>query len=148
MRAGLLACALLAAAPGVGAADGEALFAQHCAACHQTNGGGTPGLAPALAGTLGARATKPAGRDYLVQVLLSGLNGPITSQGQPFNGFMPAFTQLPDAELAAVLNHVLGEFNGATLAAGHVPLSEGELAAARRGKRSPGAVRNSRAMSD
>ena len=148
MRSGLLACVLLLGAPVALAAEGAAVFTAHCAACHQANAGGTPGLAPALAGTLGARAAKPAGREYLMQVLLSGLNGPISSQGQQFNGFMPAFAQLSDAELAAVLNHVLGEFNRDTLAPGFQPLSEAELAAARRDKRATGVVRSLRARSE
>lgn len=147
MRAALLA-GLLLAAPLALADDGPAIFAARCAACHQADAAGTPGLAPSLASTLGARAARPAGRAYLMQVLLAGMNGPISSQGQQFNGFMPAFGELSDAELAAVLNHVLQQFNGAQLAPGFAPLTAAELASARHAKASVGAARALRAQSE
>jgi mono/diheme cytochrome c family protein len=106
MRALILAAALVAAGP-VLAADGAALFKQHCAICHQESGAGTPGLAPSL---LGAHWQKlGAERSYLPTVLLKGLSGPIKVDGQPFVGNMPAIaTTLDDEALAAVANHLRG----------------------------------------
>ena len=99
--------------PSLGwAASGAELFAAHCQACHQAAGEGTPGIAPPLAGTLAKRAALPEGRAWLVQVLVSGLTGPITSRGEPYNGVMPPAAALSDAEVAAVLGHVLTQFNG------------------------------------
>lgn len=93
------------------AATGAELFAAHCQACHQASGEGAPGIAPPLTGTLAKRATLPEGRAWLAQTLVSGMTGPITSRGEPYNGIMPPFVALSDADLLAVLGHVLGKFN-------------------------------------
>ena len=101
-------CAPLAqAADGMamGAPNGAALFAQHCAACHQADGSGTVGLAPALKGEHWLRLG--ADRNYLAQVVTHGLSGLIVVNGQRFVGSMPAFAgQLNDAQLAALASHV------------------------------------------
>ena len=87
------------------APDGAALFAQHCAACHQPDGAGTVGLAPALRGEHWAKLG--AERAYLPTVLVKGLSGPIKVNGQAFSGSMPAFGgQLDDTTLAAIASHV------------------------------------------
>jgi mono/diheme cytochrome c family protein len=89
------------------AADGAALFAQHCATCHQTEGQGTVGLAPALKGDHWQRLGTD--RAYLPQVLVYGLSGLIMVNGERHVGSMPAFgSQLDDDALAAVANHVQG----------------------------------------
>lgn len=108
------------------AATGAELFAANCQACHQASGEGAPGIAPPLTGTLAKRAALPEGRAWLAQTLVSGMTGPITSRGEPYNGIMPPFAALPDADLAAVLGHVLGTFNGSNA----VPSPE-DFAAAR-----------------
>ncbi len=95
----LLPLATLAQQP-----DGAALFAQHCAACHQADGSGTVGLAPALKGEHWAKLG--ADRGYLPMLLVHGLSGPIRVGGQTFVGSMPAFGQLDDAALAALATHL------------------------------------------
>jgi mono/diheme cytochrome c family protein len=91
-------------ATATASAQGAALFAQHCAACHQDNGSGTVGLAPALKGphwtALGER------RDYLPTVLLKGMAGLIKVNGQNFVGSMPSFSALGDEQIAALANHL------------------------------------------
>lgn len=109
-----------------GAPDGASLFAQHCAPCHQADGAGTVGLAPALKGDhwlkLGAE------RSYVARVLVQGLSGPIKVNGQIFVGAMPAFAaQLDDAALAAVATH-LRRLQGA---ADVVPYNAAEMGAVR-----------------
>ena len=84
--------------------DGAALYAQHCAACHQADGSGTVGLAPALKGDHWAKLGSDRG--YLPMVLVHGLSGPIRVGGQTFVGSMPAFGQLDDAALAALATHL------------------------------------------
>jgi mono/diheme cytochrome c family protein len=84
--------------------DGAALFTQHCAACHQVDGSGTVGLAPAVKGEHWARLGSDRG--YLPMVLVHGLSGPIRVGGQTFVGSMPAFAQLDDAALAALATHL------------------------------------------
>jgi mono/diheme cytochrome c family protein len=87
------------------AADGAALFAQHCASCHQVDGSGTVGLAPTLKGDHWVRLG--ADRGYLPTVLVHGLSGPIKVGTQNFVGSMPPFgPQLDDATLAQLATHV------------------------------------------
>lgn len=101
----LLLMATANAAAAQGGLDGAALFAQHCATCHQADGSGTVGLAPPLKGAHWARLG--GDRGYLPTVLLHGLSGPIKVNGQSFVGSMPAFGgQLDDASLAAIANHL------------------------------------------
>ncbi len=83
-------------------ANGEAVYNANCAACHQPTGQGLPGAFPPLAGS-----------DYLMgdrkQVLtaaLFGLSGPITVNGQQYDGVMPSMGYLTDDELAATLSYV------------------------------------------
>lgn len=101
----------LMARAGGGAADGAQIFGAQCAACHQANGLGLPGVFPPLAGSEWV-----LGRDALpVNILLHGVDGPLTVNGTAYNGAMPAFKdKLSDDEIAAVLSHVRASFgNGA-----------------------------------
>jgi mono/diheme cytochrome c family protein len=89
------------------AADGAQIFASRCASCHQTTGAGLPGVFPPLAGSewVNGDASKVA------EILLLGINGPITVKGATFQGVMPAFGhQLSDAEIAAVASYVRSSF--------------------------------------
>jgi mono/diheme cytochrome c family protein len=103
--------------------DGAALYAAQCAACHQANGAGLPGVFPPL-----ARSEWVTGSpNRLAQVVLHGVSGPLTVAGSVFNGQMPPFRdKLDDASLAAVLTHVRTQFGNA---AG--PVAERDVAAAR-----------------
>jgi mono/diheme cytochrome c family protein len=87
------------------AVEGEPVYAANCAACHQAGGTGIPGAFPPLADHV--YELYGADRDFLPLVLLYGLQGPILVHGQTYDGLMPAFPQLGDDDLAAVLNHVL-----------------------------------------
>lgn len=92
-------------------ADGAAVFAARCVACHQATGTGVPGAFPPLAGSNWVN-----GRDTtLIQILLHGIQGPLTVNGASYNGTMPTFgTQLSDAEIAAVLTHVRSQWGNKT----------------------------------
>lgn len=108
----VLALALPHAARAQAAPDGAALFGQHCASCHQPDGAGTVGLAPALKGEHWTKLG--ADRSYILRVVLHGLSGPIKVNGQPFVGSMPTFAAaLDDASVAAVASHVRGKLHGA-----------------------------------
>lgn len=108
-------------------ASGASVFAAHCAVCHQSNGQGVQGVYPALAGTVGKDVHSPAGRAYLVNVVSFGMSGAIVSQGADYNGLMQPWTQLSDAEVAAVLNFILTRFNAKILPAGFKPYSAREV---------------------
>lgn len=138
--AALLAAVLLPAAAAA-QADGAALFAQHCAPCHQPDASGTVGLAPPLKGEHWARLG--AERSYLPTVLLHGLSGPIKlGAGQTFVGSMPAFAQLDDATLAALATQ-LRRLQGA---ADDKPYSADEFAALRPLPGGPPQTRQKRAQ--
>jgi mono/diheme cytochrome c family protein len=135
------AFALAALSPAVQAADGAALFGQHCAACHQADASGAVGLAPALKGAHWQKLG--ADRGYLPTVITHGLSGPIQVNGQPFVGSMPAFGgQLDDAAIAAIATHLRG-LQGAQ---GEAPYTEAEVAAARQAAGSPPQSRERRAQ--
>lgn len=89
-------------APAPQAVDGATVYASTCAACHQADGGGTPGLFPPLAGS--EYVTGDEAR--LIRIALHGLTGPIIVAGAGFNGAMPPWKQLSDGEIAAVLSYV------------------------------------------
>jgi mono/diheme cytochrome c family protein len=136
--AGSTALLMVAASGSLQAADGAKLYEAHCVACHQPDGNGAEGLAPPLAGVLAKRAQSTSGREYLAQVLVSGMIGTITSRGVKYNGNMPA-APLSDEELVAVMGHVLATFNGVSQ-----PLPAGLFSAARSKALTPSAVRQLR----
>jgi mono/diheme cytochrome c family protein len=103
-----LAAAIVAATAGAVRADGAAVFDTSCAFCHQAGGVGVPGQFPRLAGRVGAIAVKPDGKIFLTKVLLEGMSGRITVDGEPILGIMPAFDTLSDDDLAAVLGYLSG----------------------------------------
>lgn len=82
--------------------DGSVVYAGNCAACHQANGMGVAGVFPPLVDS----AWVLENDTRLVQILLHGIQGELEVNGVTYNGVMPAFPQLTDAELAAVLTHL------------------------------------------
>ncbi len=91
------------------APDGANVFASVCAACHQASGAGIPGAFPPLAGHASDIARLDGGRDYLISVVLFGLQGQISVDDQAYNGVMPAQGQLSDEQVAAVLDYVTND---------------------------------------
>lgn len=99
--------ATLVAAAGSGAASGAQIFAARCAACHQANGKGLPGVFPPLAGS----AWVMGDPGTALQIVLHGMTGPIEVLGTTYNGVMPAFaSELSDNEIGAVLSHVRAQW--------------------------------------
>jgi len=82
--------------------DGSQVFAANCVACHQANGAGLEGVFPTLQGSRWVLGSK----ERLIQIMLYGIQGPIEVQGIAYNGVMPAFARLSDAELAAVTTYI------------------------------------------
>lgn len=96
----------LRGAPPGAAADGKQVFTANCIGCHQANGKGLPGVFPPLAGSEWAQGDERV----LANILLHGINGTITVAGKDFQGSMPSFQQLGDAELAAVASYIRSEW--------------------------------------
>jgi mono/diheme cytochrome c family protein len=81
---------------------GQEVFNTTCKICHQENGQGLAKLYPPLAQS-----------DFLLKdpkraigIVLNGLNGEITVNGNIYNMEMPAQTKLNDQQVADVLNFV------------------------------------------
>ncbi len=87
---------------------GARVYAQVCMACHQQDGKGIPAAFPPLAKS-----------DYLmadtrrsIDVVLKGLQGPVTVNGTAFNSVMPALA-LSDDDVANTLTYVRNSWGNA-----------------------------------
>lgn len=125
----VLLAGLAAALPATAAPDGATVFTR-CAACHTKTGAGVPGAYPPLNADFRTLAAKPAGRRYLALAVIRGLSGPITVEGKPYRGMMPAQV-LDDASVAAVLNHIGTQI--ARSGSAPRPFTQAEVAAIRAG---------------
>jgi len=86
---------------------GQQLFTGTCSVCHQANGAGLPGVFPPLAkSSLLAAEPKRA-----IDIVLHGLTGKVTVNGQEYNSVMPPMTQLNDDEVANILTFVLNSWD-------------------------------------
>ncbi len=93
---------------GLAFAGGAELYGQNCAACHGPTGAGVPGAFPPLRGN--PHAADPG---YVAKVIREGRSGPLTVGGQTYNGQMPPFGQLSDADVRALAEYVATELAGA-----------------------------------
>ena len=85
---------------------GRVLYNGTCSVCHQQDGKGLAGVFPPLANS-----------DYLmadtrraIEVVLNGLTGPVTVNGNDFNSVMPPMSQLNDDEIANILTFALNSW--------------------------------------
>lgn len=82
---------------------GEKVFNKHCVTCHMADGNGVPGTFPTLHGTQWVNGSK----ERVINILLSGLEGPIEINGTVYDGAMPQWgAALKDKEIAGVLSYV------------------------------------------
>jgi nitrite reductase (NO-forming) len=99
-------------------AAGKALFQGTCSACHQADGKGLPNVFPPLAKSdfLNADERRAIG------IVLNGLSGALSVNGQSFNSVMPPMSQLNDDEIANILTYVYSEWgnNGSQVTAAEV----------------------------
>lgn len=107
-----LVLALLFSLP-VQAASPRTHYLLYCSGCHLVSGEGNHPNVPTLHNELGRMLSVPEMRSYLVQI--------------------PGAAQAPitDAELTAVINWVLQQWNGDTLPADFQPYQADEVSAAR-----------------
>jgi glucose/arabinose dehydrogenase/mono/diheme cytochrome c family protein len=87
-------------------AAGAQLYNLYCAACHLRDGKGDGGRFPSLVKTDWVTGDKKR----LIDIVLNGLEGPITVNDVPFNGIMPPHQFLKDEELASVLTYIRQSF--------------------------------------
>jgi mono/diheme cytochrome c family protein len=132
---------MLIAATDAAMADGAQLFDTSCAFCHQAGGVGVPGQFPRLAGRVGEIAGKPEGKKFLPQILLNGMSGRVSVDGEQILGIMPGFDGMSDDDMAALLTYLTG------LEHAPVPYSADEIKQARaQPKLAPGDVAAERAI--
>lgn len=102
--------ALLLAGPAAAGPDGEgeALYQQHCAVCHQPDGKGVPGLFPPLAGNPRVTAEAPQQvQEYLRRVIF-GYHGGLVVDNQVYSGRMPplGYTgNINESDLLTLINY-------------------------------------------
>jgi mono/diheme cytochrome c family protein len=117
-------------------ADGKTIFQQNCAACHGADGQGQPGYFPPLAGNPDLFKD----RTFPVLVVLNGISGPITVDGQSYNGSMPAFDHLSNSEIAAVVNFARGAWGNKSKEPQAKPVTSEMVAEQRKRSLSPSEV--------
>jgi mono/diheme cytochrome c family protein len=100
--------------------SGQQLYGSHCLSCHQADGGGVPNMQPAITG--GTWVTGDA-RALALFVMTGGFDS--AERKESANGnVMPAFRQLPDAELAAILTFIRQKFGNGASAVSAADVSE------------------------
>ena len=135
VAATVLAAALPAQAQQTGGGSGDAgsrVYATNCVACHQAGGTGMAGAFPPLASHFPDLLKRADGRSYVGKVLLFGLEGEISVNGNNYAGAMPPWNALSDDDIAAVLNYVGNAWdNGKSLPPDFKTFSSDEIKALR-----------------
>lgn len=86
---------------------GSILYNTYCASCHQRDGKGDNSRFPPLAGSEWVTGDK----QRLISVILNGLDGEITVNGQSWQGMMPAHAEfLDDHAIASISTYIRQSF--------------------------------------
>ena len=105
---------------------------QNCVGCHQPTGLGVPGIFPKLTAHAADLYNTQGGRDYLMKVVLYGVQGEVLIEDTLYNGEMPNWAHLSNAEIAAVLNYILTSWGNDELLEDYVPITFEEIEVMRR----------------
>lgn len=84
---------------------GAEVYSSVCASCHQPGGVGLPGRYPPLKDN--PNLTDPA---YIEDVIRNGRSGPITVNGETYDGVMPAQGAMSDGDISAVVTYIMSGF--------------------------------------
>lgn len=88
--------------------EGQRLYEQKCANCHQKEGTGLRKLIPPLANADYLKSQK----QQLACIVKYGLTGEIVVNGQPYNLSMPANEALSDRHIAQILTYITQQWAG------------------------------------
>ncbi len=88
-------------------AQGRVVFEANCVACHQTDGGGIPGVFPPLKGN-----DHVMDSDHVRTVLANGLTGEVVVDGTTYDSIMPPFAALTDDQITDVIAYLQYGLNG------------------------------------
>jgi mono/diheme cytochrome c family protein len=117
-------CASLSAAEDL-AELGKTVYMQVCVACHQPSGLGLPPVFPTLSKTEYVSGSP----ERFAAMILKGVMGPITVNGQQYNNIMPPQEALlTDEKIAAAITYVRANFGNTS------PAVTAEVVAAARKK--------------
>jgi glucose/arabinose dehydrogenase/mono/diheme cytochrome c family protein len=83
---------------------GQALYTQHCLACHQADGSGVPNMQPSL---ISSERLSGDDNDYVLRIMLQGSQWVEDSK---FTNMMSSFAYLSDSDIALVLNYAKSQF--------------------------------------
>ncbi len=89
---------------------GKRVFNQNCAVCHQSTGLGVAGQFPPLSGSEWVVGGDWVGDNHLVKILLFGMQGVVQVKGGNYNNAMPAWNQLKDEQISAVLTYIRSDW--------------------------------------
>jgi nitrite reductase (NO-forming) len=84
-------------------AAGSVLYQGTCSTCHQPEGQGIPAVFPPLAKSDFLMADERRA----IGIVLNGLTGKVTVNGETFDSVMPPMSQLSDDEVAHILTFVM-----------------------------------------
>ena len=87
--------------------SGEKVYLDNCAACHQPDGKGLAGAFPPLAKSDWIAGKTPA---EVATTVLKGLEGEVVVNGVTYNSLMPAQSHLSDADIAAAVTYIRGQW--------------------------------------
>lgn len=79
---------------------GALTYKKFCASCHQSNGGGVPGMYPPIIETEKVNGDKTE----LIGIILNGMSGEIEVKGEIYNNVMPSHSHLTDSSDSGSLN--------------------------------------------
>lgn len=85
---------------------GAEIYNLYCGTCHQRDGKGDGTRFPPLGGTDWVTGNKRR----LIEILLKGMEGPITVNGVDYNQIMPSHSFLSNEDLASVLTYIRKSF--------------------------------------
>lgn len=87
--------------------SGKIIYIKNCKVCHQINGRGVPKIYPPIVNTKRAKGNP----DYLIDILLKGMSGEVTIEGEKYNNVMASYKQLSDKDIADVINYIRNKTN-------------------------------------
>ena len=85
---------------------GKVVYQQVCLACHQVDAGGVQGMTPTLVKTTYVLGPKTP----LIKIVLNGMTGAVTINGDDFHNVMAPHSDLTDQQIADVLTYVRNSF--------------------------------------
>jgi mono/diheme cytochrome c family protein len=104
---------------------GKKVYNTYCVSCHQSDGGGVPGLNPPIQKTSWVLGSKTK----LITVILKGMNTHEEIDGEEYSNVMAPFNFLKDQEISDLLTYVRNSFGNkaSAVTVGDVKYVRGKL---------------------